>query len=349
MIEIWRRCLDENKVVGAILMDLSKAFDSLPHDLLIAKLHAYGFSHNALTLLLSHLSGRTQCVKNNNTFSLFKLILSGVPQRSILGPILFNVFINDLHMLLNSNNLFNFADDNTISAFSVTVEGLINILQTETEKSLDWMENNDMIVNPDKFDAIILTKDRRDNTGIEITVNDTIIKSNEKVDLLGLTLDDKFSFETHVSAIRGKASGQLNALKRLSSHLTYKSRKAAVDAFILSNFNYCLLVWYFSTARELQKIERIQERALRLIHGDYESDYNVLLDRSNTVTMKVKRMRVLCIEIYRTLNSLSPKYMKELFKLNSPVYSSKRSQNLHVPGVNQTTFGLKSIGYEGPK
>ena len=249
MIEMWRRCLDENKVVGAILMDLSKAFDSLPYDLLIAKLHAYGFTHNALTLLLSYLSERTQCVKKYNTFCLFKLILSGVPQGSILGPILFNVFINDLYMLLNSNNLFDFADDNTIWAFSETVEGLINILQTETEKSLDWRENNDMIVNPDKFDTIILTKDRMDNTGIEITVNDTIIKSNEKVDLLGLTSDDKLSFETHVSAICKKASGQLNALKRLSPHLTYKSHKAAVDAFILSNFNYCPLVWFFFSCK----------------------------------------------------------------------------------------------------
>ena len=99
-------------------------------------------------------------------------------QGSILGPILFNVFINDLYMLLNSSNLFNFAGDNTISAFSETFEGLVSILQTETEKSLDWMENNDMIVNPDKFDAIILTKDRRENTGNEITVNDTILQLN---------------------------------------------------------------------------------------------------------------------------------------------------------------------------
>ena len=78
-------------------------------------------------------------------------------------------------------------------------------------------------------------------------------------------------------------------------------------------------------------------------------NHKVLLDRSNTVTMKVKRMRALCIEIYRTLNSLSSKHMKELFKLNCPVYSPRRSQILHAPRVNQTTFGLKSIRYEGPK
>ena len=113
---------------------------------------------------------------------------------------------------------------------------------------------------------------------------------------LGLALDDKHSFETHVSAICKKASGQLSALKRHSPHLTYKLRKAAVDAFILSNFNYCPLVWYFSTARELQKIERIQERAPRLIHDEYESDYNVLLDRSNTVTMKVRECELFALK-----------------------------------------------------
>ena len=132
LIENWRRCLDENKVVGVILTDLSEAFDCLSHELLIAKLNAYGFNENTIRLVYSYLTNMKQSVKIKGFLSTLKRILSGVPQGSILGPILFNIFINDLFYFVGEDNLHNFADDNTVSGNALSLNKLIQELQTLT-------------------------------------------------------------------------------------------------------------------------------------------------------------------------------------------------------------------------
>ena len=116
LIENWKTTLGKNLFTGAVLMDLPKAFDCIPHDSPIAKLHAYGLSFDTVIFLNSHLKDRKQNVRINNIFSAFQNILSGVPQGSILGPILFNIFLNDLFLCIKKSDLHNFADDKTITA-----------------------------------------------------------------------------------------------------------------------------------------------------------------------------------------------------------------------------------------
>ena len=158
LIENWKKSLDQNKFVGAVFVDLSKVFDSIPHDLLIAKMHAYGFSSESSTFFYSYLKTCKQSVKINNTHSVLQVLLSGVPQGSILGPILFNIFINDLFYRVKESELHNFANDNTISSAEFSVEKLLKSLERESQVATDWFNENNMIVNADKFQAIIVKR-----------------------------------------------------------------------------------------------------------------------------------------------------------------------------------------------
>ena len=141
LLEEWREKLDKNFIVGAVLMDLSKAFDCIPHDMIIAKLAAYGFKRETLRLIYSYLKGRKQCVKINNAYSDYNEIISGVPQGSILGPVYFNLSINDLFFFIEKASMHNFADDNTLSAWGETVSKLIDTLESESNIAIDWFTN----------------------------------------------------------------------------------------------------------------------------------------------------------------------------------------------------------------
>ena len=124
-------------------MDLSKAFDCTPHDLLITKLHAYEFSEKTVTFIYSYLKQRKQNVKIENFYSNVLTLLSGVPQGSILGPILFNLFLNNLPAPLKMSDLYNFADDNTISTASKNMNNFIHTLEKELEAAVEWFNQND--------------------------------------------------------------------------------------------------------------------------------------------------------------------------------------------------------------
>ena len=151
--------------------------------------------------------------------------------------------------------------------------------------------------------ALFVKKDQTNTCGENLDLQGHSIKSEETVKLLGVTLDYKQNFDPHISNICKKAAAQLNVLKRLKSFIGFAEREVLVQSFVFSNFNYCPLVWYFSSSKSLQKIERIQERALRFLFNDHKSSYGDLLIRSKKCTMQVVRQRTLCIEIFKTIKT----------------------------------------------
>ena len=151
-------------------MQLSKAFNCIPHDLLIAKFEAYSLVEKALPYIYSYFPNQNQCVPINDKKSDFQKIISGVPEGSITGLILFNFSINGLFFFVSSASINSFADDNFLSTAAKTVTELKNTSQSVSEVIINWFKNNKMIVNPEKFQAIILDKQKHDYSNE--TIND---------------------------------------------------------------------------------------------------------------------------------------------------------------------------------
>ena len=185
----------------------------------------------------SYLSNRKQCVRINNTYSNYQKIILGVPQGSILGPIFFNLSINDLFFFVSDVSFHSFADDNT-SAFAETILELIDILQSGSEIVIDWFKNNKIIVNPDKFQSILLGKRKSDHTNQHIVVNNQNIKVLSAVQILGIQINDKLNFNLHISNICRSAVNQLNGLIRLKRFLGFKEKKILINSYSMASFNY---------------------------------------------------------------------------------------------------------------
>ena len=154
MLEKWRVSLDNGGYGGGVFVDLSKAFDTLYHDLLIAKLHAYGIGKDTLRFIKSYLSDRWQMVKVNTSCSIWAELLKGVPQGSVLGPLLLNLYINDLFFIVKSE-ICNYADDNTPHAVDMRREMLMAKLESAANKALKWFPSNAMKLNSSKCKLLV--------------------------------------------------------------------------------------------------------------------------------------------------------------------------------------------------
>ena len=157
-----------------------------------------------------------------------------------------------------------------------------------------------------------------------LNINQKVINSENCVKLLGVEIDSKLSFEKYISTLRKKASNQLNAIIRIHKFLGFKKREILWNSFAYSSFNYCLLMWHFCSAKSVKDIEKREERALRILCNDFSSDYETILNKYVNLTMEIRRLRTLALEVIKTLNNMNPEYMKEIF--HKAAFSTHRKQ-----------------------
>jgi hypothetical protein len=304
---------------------------------------SYGASAEVVTLIADYLSFRKQRVKVGSTHSDWNDIVKGVPQGSILGPLIFNIFINDIFHTVNvhGGSLFNYADDNTVLFTGNDLNQLSSLINVTASDLINWCKINQMEANPSKFQILIANE----QNSIDFTLNDTTVQSSPSVKLLGVTLDHKLNFNEHVNSLILKASRQLNCLIRLSRTLSTNVKLLLYKSFILSNFNYCPAVWHHCGSTNTKNLERLQYRALKYVFNDFDASYESLLTLSNLPTLHLSRLRFIACEVYKAINQNSPNFIKSMF--TKPIHSySLRSVKSNKLCVQQSTSKIASQSFK---
>jgi len=337
LLTSWQSVLDNGGFVGTVLMDLSKAYDCISHELLIAKLECYGLSRNSLKLLLDYLTDRKQRTKIGSSYSSWHNIDTGVPQGSILGPLLFNIFLNDLFFAITATEVCNFADDNTLYCGDQNLDRVLANLSYDLKNVIEWFKLNSMKANPDKFQFMVLGVNKSEPVCINIDGN--LKNSSSEVVLLGVTIDCELKFKKHVDELCQRASFKLHALRRIRKFLTVEKARLIANAFIDSQFNYAPIIWMFAGKTAINKICKIHHRTLQIVYNDYTKTYEQLLDISKTTSIHQRHLKCLATEVFKSLLHLNPEFMWNYFNEKQIPYSLRDRNKVILPRAKSSRFG----------
>ena len=333
LLRRWQNHLSTGDKVGALLIDLSKAFDVLPHNLMLAKLQAYGFESSSLNLIQSYLFNRKHRVRISSIFSEWLTVKSGVPQGSVLGPILFNVFINDMFIIFNEDDICNFADDNTLSETGKTLEIVYTKLSKKSKLMLDWFANNSLVANSAKFQVIFPGSPK---CNISLIINGNIIDSSEIVKLLGVLIDDKLCFYPHLLDLTSNVNNKIKALMRIRTILSQEKRDILYFTFIMSIFNYCPLIWMFCSKTAHALINKTHYRALKARFSNFTESFEELLVRSNSIKIHDRNIKLMLCEVFKSQKKLGPEILHDIFETKQIPYVLRSGDLLEIPNYAYT-------------
>lgn len=266
MTDDWITNIDNRKLVGAVMLDFSAAFDVIDHDLLIGKLECYGFTRTAVSWIKDYLTGRKQRVFFNGSLSDVKDIYCGVPQGSCLGPLLFSIFTNDLPLCTKNTNVVMYADDTTLYCAATSANELTVTINNTLIDVYNWVESNKLVLNIVKTKSIVFGSRHllANKPQLNLVIGTTIIQQVKTIKLLGLTIVSSLSWSDHIDNIVSKMGRGIGMTRKCSSYLTPTILKQVIHSLVLSHLEYCPVIWSSATKKDLQKLQVAQNKAARL-------------------------------------------------------------------------------------
>lgn len=308
--------IKSKRLIGLLLfIDFKKAFDTVDSRLLLLKLKKYGFSNTAILLIKSYFENRVQFVKIDHYTSDQMAIKLGVPQGSVLGPLLFLIFINDIVSYLDDFIVKLFADDTTILQTDSNIECLISNFNNSVTKLISWCKHNRIDVNWNKTKIMFVTNKRNLDIPNEIIIDNNNVQVVDSFKLLGISIDNKLSFSKYVSELRIAVNKRLYSIERLF-YLSHKVRLQFFKSFILPYFDYCMSLSIYFPKRTLQKLANTYYYCIyKLLHIDFSvsnlEDFNNLNNKLSNYNLEcyqhrlIKRIARFIYKIFNNQNSPS--------------------------------------------
>ena len=340
------KAMDDNDFLGAVFIDLSKAFDTVPHNLLLQKLEHYGIRGNALNLLESYLSNRKQFVSIEGIKSSMQDIKIGVPQGSVLGPLLFLLYINDLPNSVNNVNSILFADDTTMFARDNDVYDLCNTISSDMLLVKDWLIANSLTLNESKSYYIIFSlKKIPDN--LRVTIGDHVLDRKTHGKFLGVILDEKLNFSNHIEHVTNKVSKLTGLMYKLKSFFPTEILKNLYLALINPYYNYCILAWGSANKSVLQPLILYQKKIIRIItQSDFYAHTNPLFKQLHILKFDELFMYATQIHMYKTIVlDKYPVLLRSIFENQINHNYATRTNNLRLPYC-RTHKATKQLSYQ---
>ena len=358
----WLMNIDNGNMNSVVFLDIRKAFDTIDHQILIKKLSQYGIQDDELNFFESYLENRTQCCSVNGKLSDRQKIEYGVPQGSILGPLLFIIYMNDLPLFVTNAQISMYADDTSLYNNIKSVSEIKDNLIPAFLKICDWLRSNKLSLNTLKTEFMVIGSQNKLNnmdsdpmtTPYLISIDGFTIKRTKIVKYLGLVVHDALTWSQHIDYISTKIAQGVGILKRTRSFLPKQSLLTLYQSMIEPYFRYCNIVWGQCNETLLDRLQTLQNRAARVIANiSYESaDHNSLLCDYGWLNVRNLIRLDLGVFMYKTQKGLAPDVFYDLYHSVTELHSyntrSAYNGNLQIPLTNLRA-GDKAISVSGAR